>query len=187
MKLNELKDNPGARKVRKLLGRGIGSGKGKTAGKGVKGQKARTGVAIKGFEGGQMPLYRRMPKRGFNNHSAWNYAIVTLEMVQTALDNKALSAAKPVDAAALVAAKVISRFNDGVRLVNTGALKTKVNFVVTGATKGAIAAVEKAGGKVDILPPKENKLLKGKQPKKIAIVAAAKAAKAAKIAKATAK
>ncbi len=177
MKLNQLRDNPGARKTPTTVGRGIGSGKGKTSGRGVKGQKARTGVALKGFEGGQMPLYRRMPKRGFKNHTAKDFAQITFDMVQTALDNKELSAAKTIDAAALVAAGVISRAKDGIRLVNTGDLKTKVNFVVTGATKGAIAAVEKAGGKVEILPVKENKLLKGKLPKK-AQRAAAAAAKA---------
>ena len=174
MKLNELKDNPGARKVRKLLGRGIGSTKGKTAGKGVKGQKARTGVALKGFEGGQMPLFRRMPKRGFNNFSAKQYTEVTLESIQVALDNKSLSASKPVDEAALVAAGVIPRSVDGVRLLNTGVLTTKVTIVVTGATKGAIAAVEKAGSKVEILPAKVNKLLKaGKTPKREAAKEAA--------------
>lgn len=165
MKLNQLRDNPGARKTRITVGRGIGSGKGKTAGRGVKGQKARTGVAIKGFEGGQMPLYRRMPKRGFNNVNTKKYAEVTLETIQGAIDSKKLSAAKPIDAAALREAGLISRSNDGVRLLNTGALKTKVTVIVTGATKGAVAAVEKAGGKVDVLPAKVNKLLKGKLPK----------------------
>ncbi len=162
MKLNQLKDNRGARQTRILVGRGIGSGKGKTGGRGVKGQKARTGVAIKGFEGGQSPLIRRMPKRGFNNYTGKVYAEVTLEMVQTAIDSKRLSAAKPVDAAALKEAGVIARAGDGVRLLNTGALKTKVTIIVTGATKGAVAAVEKAGGKVEVLPAKVNKLLKKK-------------------------
>lgn len=177
MKLNQLRDNPGARKRRLTVGRGIGSGKGKTAGRGVKGQKARTGVAIKGFEGGQMPLIRRMPKRGFKNFTANKFAEVTLENIQVAIDNKSISAAKPIDAKTLVEAGVIARAGDGIRLLNTGALKTKVTVVVTGATKGAIAAVEKAGGKVEILPAKVNKLLKpGKTPKRVA----AKEAKAAK-------
>lgn len=162
MKLNQLKDNRGARQTRILVGRGIGSGKGKTGGRGVKGQKARTGVAIKGFEGGQSPLIRRMPKRGFKNYMGKVYAEVTLEMIQVAIDSKRLSAAKPVDAAALKEAGVIARPADGVRLLNTGILKTKATIVVTGATKGAVAAVEKAGGKVEVLPAKINKLLKKK-------------------------
>ena len=163
MKLNQLRDNPGARQTRILVGRGIGSGKGKTGGRGVKGQKARTGVAIKGFEGGQMPLYRRMPKRGFKNFTGKCFAEVTLEMIQGAIDSKRLSATKPIDAAALKEAGVIARKGDGVRLLNTGVLKTKATIVVTGATKGAVAAVEKAGGKVEILPAKVNKLLKVKK------------------------
>jgi large subunit ribosomal protein L15 len=162
MKLNQLRDNPGARKSGICVGRGIGCGKGKTCGRGVKGQKARTGVALKGFEGGQMPLYRRMPKRGFKNYTGKDYAEVTLEIIQTALDNKQISATKPVDAAALVEAGVIKPRASGIRLLNTGALKTKVTIVVAGATKPAIAAVEKAGGKVEVLPAKENKLLKKK-------------------------
>ncbi len=160
MKLNQLKDNAGARKGRKLLGRGIGSGKGKTSGRGVKGQKARTGVAIKGFEGGQSPLLRRMPKRGFNNFTATKYTELTLKMIQTAIDNKSLDASKAIDGKVLVAAGVIARVQDGVRLINTGTLKGKVTLTVTAATKGAIAAVEKAGGKVEVLPAKVNKLLK---------------------------
>jgi large subunit ribosomal protein L15 len=166
MKLNQLKDNRGARARATLVGRGIGSGKGKTGGRGVKGQKARTGVAIKGFEGGQSPLIRRMPKRGFKNYTSKVFAEVTLEILQDAFDSKKLSATKPVDAAALVAAKIIQRPEDGVRLLNTGILKTKATIVVTHATKGAIAAVEKAGGKVEVLPAKVNKLLKGKLGKK---------------------
>ncbi len=183
MKLNQLKDNTGSRQTRKLLGRGIGSGKGKTSGRGVKGQKARTGVAIKGFEGGQSPLLRRMPKRGFNNFMAKNYAEVTLKMLQTAIDNKSLSAAKSIDAATLRAAGLIARMHDGVRLINTGALKTKVTLVVTVATKGAIAAVEKAGGKVEILPAKTNKLIKAGKPLKRTIAREAAIAKAASRAK----
>lgn len=180
MKLNQLKDNAGARQTRKLLGRGIGSGKGKTSGKGVKGQKARTGVSIKGFEGGQSSLLRRMPKRGFKNFSGKRYTEVSLKTLQIALDNKSLSASKAVDAATLKQAGVISAVGDGIRLIAGGALKAKLNITVTGATKGAIAAVEKAGGKVEILPAKVNKLLKaGKTPKRLAAKQAA-AAKAGK-------
>jgi large subunit ribosomal protein L15 len=163
MKLNQLRDNPGARQKATLVGRGIGSGKGKTAGRGVKGQKARTGVAIKGFEGGQSPLIRRMPKRGFTNFNEKCYAVITLEILQDAFDSKKLSAAKPVDAKALIEAGVISSVLDGVRLLNTGVLKTKATLVVTYATKGAIAAVEKMGGKIEVLPAKVNKLLKPKK------------------------
>jgi large subunit ribosomal protein L15 len=166
MKLNQIKDNPGARKRAKLLGRGIGSGKGKTSGRGVKGQKARTGVAIKGFEGGQMPLMRRMPKRGFNNLNAKTYAIVNLSCIQKGLDSKKLSAAKPVDVAALIDAGILSKKLDGLNLLGKGELKTKVTIVATRASAAAVAAVEKAGGKVELLPAKENKLLKGKLPKK---------------------
>lgn len=165
MKLNQLKDNRGARQRPTIVGRGIGSTKGKTCGRGVKGQKARTGVAIKGFEGGQTPLIRRIPKRGFKNSAAGCYAEVTLEMIQDAIDSKRLSAAKAVDAAALIEAGIVSCLGDGVRLLGTGALKTKANLVVTHATKGAISAVEKAGGKVEILPAKVNKLLKVKAAK----------------------
>lgn len=184
MKLNQLRDNPGARKRAMTVGRGIGSGKGKTSGRGVKGQKARTGVAIKGFEGGQSPLLRRMPKRGFKNFTAKNYAELTLKMLQTAIDNKSLDVSKAVDGKALVAAGVIARVQDGVRLLNTGTLKGKVNLTVASATKSAIAAVEKAGGKVDVLPAKVNKLLKpGKtykrQAKRDAAVAKAESRKKA--------
>lgn len=165
MKLNELKDNQGARKRATLLGRGIGSGKGKTAGRGHKGQKARTGVAIKGFEGGQMPLIRRMPKRGFTNRYSKKYAVVNLETLQRAFDSKKLSAAKPIDAAVLIEAGIIYKVGDGLSLLAKGELKTKVNITVTRASAAAIKAVEKAGGKVDVLPPKVNKLLKDKKKK----------------------
>ncbi len=166
MKLNQLRDNPGARKRATLLGRGIGSGKGKTSGRGVKGQKARTGVAIKGFEGGQMPLMRRMPKRGFNNVNAKNFAIINLSCIQKGIDSKKLSASKTVDLAALIEAGILSKEQDGLNLLGKGELKTKVTIVATRASKAAVAAVEKAGGKVELLPVKENKLLKGKLPKK---------------------
>lgn len=166
MKLNQIKDNPGARHTRILVGRGIGSGKGKTGGRGVKGQKARTGVAIKGFEGGQSPLLRRMPKRGFNNFEHANhYAVVTLGIIQSAIDGKKLKGDK-IDVQALVDAGVIARKEDGLKLVGSTGLKSKATIVVTKATKGAIEAVEKAGGKVEVLPAKVNKLLKPKKDKK---------------------
>lgn len=167
MKLNQLRDNPGARKAPICVGRGIGCGKGKTSGRGVKGQKARSGVAIKGFEGGQTPLLRRMPKRGFTNIHSMKYAAVNLDDIQEAIDSKKISASKPVTADVLVEAGIIRHAGDGLRLLGgRGALKSKVDFVVTGASAGAVKAVEKAGGKVDILPAKVNKLLKGKLPKK---------------------
>ena len=151
MKLNELADKAGATKDRMRVGRGIGSGKGKTAGRGVKGQKARTGVAIKGFEGGQMPLHRRLPKRGFNNIFAKDYNVVGLDRVQTAIDAGVLSASAAVTAAALKEAGVIRRVKDGVRLLANGAIKAAVKFEVEGASKPAVEAVEKAGGSVTIV------------------------------------
>ena len=154
MKLNEIADKPGATKDRIRVGRGIGSGKGKTGGRGVKGQKARTGVAIKGFEGGQMPLHRRLPKRGFTNIFAKDFAEVGLDKVQTAIDAGKLDAKAPVTAAALKAAGVIRRELDGVRLLANGELKAAVAFEVAGASAGAKAAVEKAGGSVKILEAK---------------------------------
>ena len=154
MKLNEIADKPGATKDRIRVGRGIGSGKGKTGGRGVKGQKARTGVAIKGFEGGQMPLHRRLPKRGFTNIFAKDFAEVGLDKVQTAIDTGKLDAKAPVTAAALKAAGVIRRELDGVRLLANGELKAAVAFEVAGASAGAKAAVEKAGGSVKILEAK---------------------------------
>ncbi|MFH1158955.1 MAG: 50S ribosomal protein L15 [Pseudomonadota bacterium] len=167
MKLNQLKDNPGARKSRMCVGRGIGCGKGKTCGRGVKGQKARSGVAIKGFEGGQMSLLRRMPKRGFTNFAARSYAVVNLDAIQEAIDSGKISAANPIDANSLVEAGVVRRAGDGLRLLaGRSDLKAKATFIVTGVSTGAAKAVEKAGGKVEILPAKVNKLLKGKLPKK---------------------
>lgn len=154
MKLNELADNPGARKARKRVGRGIGSGLGKTAGRGHKGQKSRSGVAIKGFEGGQMPLYRRLPKRGFNNRSAKTYALINLGRLQTAIDAGKLDAKAEITPDALLAAGVIGRLKDGVRLVSDGELSQPITISVHGASKPAIAAVEKSGGKVDIIDVK---------------------------------
>ena len=151
MKLNDIRDNPGARKSRIRVGRGIGSGKGKTGGRGQKGQKSRSGVAIKGFEGGQMPLHMRLPKRGFNNPFAKDYAEVNLGHVQKLLDSGKLDAKAVVDQAALQAAGVARGGKNGVRLLGKGELTTKVSFKVAGASKGAIAAVEKAGGSVEVI------------------------------------
>ena len=150
MKLNQLSDNPGARKSRIRVGRGIGSGKGKTGGRGGKGQTARTGVAINGFEGGQMPLYRRLPKRGFNNIFAKSFNVVSLARVQQAVDAKKLDAKATVDAEALIKAGVIRRAKDGVRLLADGDLKAKLSFDIAGASKAAIEKVEKAGGSVKL-------------------------------------
>ncbi|PTV72266.1 50S ribosomal protein L15 [Agrobacterium pusense] len=151
MKLNEIRDNEGASKDRIRVGRGIGSGKGKTGGRGVKGQKARSGVAINGFEGGQMPIYRRLPKRGFNNIFASEYVVVSLGRIQTAIDAKKLDASATIDAAALKAAGVIRRAKDGVRILADGELKAKVAFEVAGASKPAIEKIEKAGGSIKLL------------------------------------
>ncbi|POF31550.1 50S ribosomal protein L15 [Roseibium marinum] len=151
MKLNELRDNEGAAKDRTRVGRGIGSGKGKTGGRGVKGQKSRSGVAIKGFEGGQMPLHRRLPKRGFTNIFAKDYTTVSVGRVQKAIDAGKLNASETVTVKALQAAGVVKRIRDGVRLVANGELTAAVTFEVAGASKGAVAAIEKAGGKVAVL------------------------------------
>ena len=154
MKLTEIADNPGARKSRRRVGRGIGSGKGKTAGRGVKGQKARTGVAVKGFEGGQMPLHRRLPKRGFKNIFAKDFNEVNLGRIQQAIDAGKLDPAAPIDVTALVKAGVLRRAKDGVRVLGDGEIKAKVALTVYGASKSAAAAVEKAGGSITILAPK---------------------------------
>jgi large subunit ribosomal protein L15 len=148
MKLNEIRDNEGAHKKRMRVGRGPGSGKGKTAGRGVKGQKSRSGVAIGGFEGGQMPLYMRMPKRGFNNPNALKLAEVNLWRLQDAIDAKKLDIKNEIKGDALVAAGVIRRVKDGVRLLGTGEIKGKLNLVVWSASAGAIKAIEAAGGTV---------------------------------------
>jgi large subunit ribosomal protein L15 len=153
MKLNEIRDNPGATKPRMRVGRGIGSGKGKTAGRGVKGQKARAGVAVKGFEGGQMPLHRRLPKRGFWNPFRTHYVAVNLDRVQAAIDAGKLDGKAPVTAEALVAAGVVRRPKDGIKLLGSGELKAKLSFEIAAASKGAVEAVEKAGGKVTLLAP----------------------------------
>ncbi len=155
MKLNELRDNPGARKQRMRVGRGLGSGKGKTAGRGYKGQKSRTGVALKGFEGGQMPLYRRLPKRGFNNaRFKKRYALVNLGRLQAAIDAGRLDAARPIDVATLQAARLIDKPLDGVRLLAKGEITAMVDITVTGASQAAVAAVERAGGRVTVTAPR---------------------------------
>jgi large subunit ribosomal protein L15 len=153
MKLHELSDRPGARKKRSRIGRGIGSGTGKTGGRGGKGQTARSGVRIKGFEGGQMPLHRRLPKRGFNNIFRLEFAEVNLDRIQGAIDAKTLDAQGTINAESLVKARVLRRSKDGVRLLGRGEIKAKLNIEVHGASKSAIAAVEKAGGTVKILAP----------------------------------
>ena len=151
MKLNDISDNAGAKKARIRVGRGIGSGKGKTGGRGVKGQKARTGVAVKGFEGGQMPLYRRLPKRGFWNPFAKDYNEVNLGRIQEAVEAKKLDVSSPVTVETLVAAGVVSKPRDGVKILGSGELKAKLAFEVAGASKSARAAIEAAGGTVTIL------------------------------------
>ncbi len=149
MKLNELRDNPGARKSRIRVGRGIGSGKGKTGGRGVKGQKSRTGVALRGFEGGQMPLYMRLPKRGFNNTAfRTEYAVVNLGRLQQAIEAGRIDAGRPIDAEALVAGGLVSKTLDGIRLLAKGELTAKVEIHVHSASAAAVAAVEKAGGTI---------------------------------------
>ena len=153
MKLNEIADKEGATKDRMRVGRGIGSGKGKTAGRGVKGQKSRTGVAVKGFEGGQMPLHRRLPKRGFTNIFAKDYNEVGLGTIQAAIDAGRLDAGATVTAASLKAAGLIRREKDGVRLLANGEITAAVKFAVAGGSRAAIAAVEKAGGSVQVLKP----------------------------------
>jgi large subunit ribosomal protein L15 len=149
MKLNEIRDHPGAHYRAKRVGRGIGSGKGKTAARGGKGQTARTGVALNGFEGGQTPLHRRLPKRGFGNSMfRKDFKVVNIGRLQTALDDGKLKAERTLDAAALVACGLLRRLGDGVRLLAKGELRTAITIEVAGASKAAIAAVENAGGKV---------------------------------------
>src|SRR6201986_3799899 len=155
MKLSDIADNAGSRKKRMRVGRGIGSGKGKTSGRGGKGQTARSGVRIKGFEGGQMPLHRRLPKRGFNNIFRIEYAEVNLDRLQQAIDAKTLDAGAVINAESLVKSGVLRRAKGGIRLLGRGAIKAKINVEVHGASKSAVAAVEKAGGTVKILAPVE--------------------------------
>jgi large subunit ribosomal protein L15 len=156
MKLTEIADNPGAHRNRTRIGRGIGSGKGKTGGRGGKGQTARSGVRIKGFEGGQMPMHRRLPKRGFKNVKfALRLNEVNLDRVQSAIDAGKLDPNATIDSEALVKAGVLRRAHHGVRLLGGGELKAKVNFSVYGASKSAISAVEQVGGSVQVLAPKQ--------------------------------
>jgi large subunit ribosomal protein L15 len=151
MKLNDIRDNEGATKDRMRVGRGIGSGKGKTAGRGVKGQKARTGVSIKGFEGGQMPLHRRLPKRGFTPPNARDLNEVNLGRIQEAVAAGKLEQGAPITVASLVAAGVVSKPRDGVKILGVGELTAKLSFEVSGASQSARAAIERAGGSVTIL------------------------------------
>jgi large subunit ribosomal protein L15 len=151
VRLNEIRDNEGATKNRMRVGRGIGSGKGKTGGRGVKGQKARTGVAIKGFEGGQMPLHRRLPKRGFTPPNAKHYNEVNLGRIQAAVDAGKLATDAPVTVESLVAAGVLSKPRDGVRILGGGELKAKLSFQVAGTSKSAAEAIERSGGSLAVL------------------------------------
>ena len=153
MKLNELRDNPGATKTKKRIGRGPGSGKGKTGGRGIKGQKSRSGVALNGYEGGQMPLYMRLPKRGFNKPNRKKFAVVNLGLIQKFIDEKKLDAKKDIDEDALVASGLVRRKLDGVRILSKGEISAKVTLNVTGASKSAVEAVEKAGGKLTVAAP----------------------------------
>jgi large subunit ribosomal protein L15 len=154
MRLNELSDNPGATKKRKRVGRGPGSGTGKTAGRGMKGQKSRSGVAIKGFEGGQMPLHRRLPKRGFNNINTKRHAVVNLGNIQAFIDAGKLDAKATIDEAALLNSGLVRRVRDGVRILGRGEVTSKgLNIVVTGASKSAVEAVAAAGGTLTVEAP----------------------------------
>lgn len=156
MKLNELHDNPGASKKRKRIGRGPGSGTGKMGGRGIKGQKSRSGVAIKGFEGGQMPIHMRMPKRGFNKPNRLQFAVINLGNIQAFIDAGKLDAKAPIDEAALLASGLIRRIRDGVRVLGKGELTSKgVTITVTGASKSAVEAVSAAGGTLTVTKPAE--------------------------------
>ncbi len=179
MRLNELRDNPGSSKTRKRVGRGIGSGKGKTAGRGVKGQKSRSGVAIKGFEGGQMPIHMRLPKRGFNNILRKTYVEVNVGDIQAAMDTGKLTAGVVIDAETLVASGVLRRARDGVRLLANGEIKAAVKLEVSGVSAAARQAVEAAGGSVTVLQPRG---AKAGEPVKEGKRAAAKATAKAKAA-----
>lgn len=166
MKLNEIRDNKGARKGLMRVARGVGSGKGRTGGRGIKGQKSRTGVAVNGFEGGQMPIYRRLPKRGFNNPFKLKFAEVNLSTLQNAIDSKVLDASKEIDGVALMEAGVIKTMKDGVRLLGKGTLTAKVTVNVAGASEAAQKAVEAAGGKVVLSPKQPTVLVKGQKTSK---------------------
>ena len=155
MKLNELRDNPGAAKDRKRVARGPGSGKGKTAGRGIKGQKSRSGVAINAYEGGQMPLYMRLPKRGFTKPNRKEFAVINLGLLQRFVDAGKIDATAEIDETALVASGLVRRKRDGVRLLSKGALTSALNLRLTGASASAVAAVEQAGGSVVLTAPAE--------------------------------
>ncbi|GAB5376709.1 MAG: 50S ribosomal protein L15 [Acuticoccus sp.] len=161
MKLSDLRDNPGAVKSRKRVGRGIGSGTGKTGGRGVKGQKSRSGVAINGYEGGQMPIHMRLPKRGFNNPFAKKLNIVSLGRLQLAIDAGKLSADGTVTVAEMVSAGILRRAKDGVRVLSDGELKAPLKLSVWGASKAAVEAVEKAGGSIEVLAPQKSETAEG--------------------------
>ena len=154
MKLHELSDNEGAAKKRMRVGRGPGSGKGKMGGRGIKGQKSRSGVSINGYEGGQMPIYQRLPKRGFNKPNRKSFAVVNLGLIQKFIDAKKLDAGNTIDAGALVASGLVRRELDGIRVLAKGDITSKIDLNVAGASKSAIEAVEKAGGKVTVTAPK---------------------------------
>ncbi|SLN38384.1 50S ribosomal protein L15 [Pseudoruegeria aquimaris] len=153
MKLNELRDNPGAAPKRMRVGRGPGSGKGKTAGRGIKGQKSRSGVAIKGYEGGQMPLYQRLPKRGFNKPNAKKFAVINLGLIQKFVEAGKLDASAPITEDVLVASGLVRRKLDGVRVLAKGEITSKLDITVTGASKAAVDAVAKAGGSLTVTTP----------------------------------
>ncbi len=153
MKLNELRDNAGATKKAKRVGRGPGSGLGKMGGRGIKGQKSRSGVAIKGYEGGQMPLYQRLPKRGFNKPNRKEFSVVNLGLIQKFIDAGKIDAKQDITEDALVASGLIRRKRDGIRVLSKGELTSKATIIVTGASKGAVEAVEKAGGKLTVTAP----------------------------------
>ncbi|WP_145104748.1 50S ribosomal protein L15 [Cereibacter sediminicola] len=153
MKLNELRDNEGAARKKKRVARGPGSGKGKTAGRGIKGQKSRSGVALNGYEGGQMPLYRRLPKRGFSKPNRKEYAVVNLGLIQKFVDAGKLDASQPIDENAIVAAGVTSHKRDGIRVLAKGEITAKLTLTVSGASKSAVEAIEKAGGSITLTAP----------------------------------
>ena len=166
MKLNEIRDNKGARKGKMRVGRGVGSGKGRTGGRGFKGQKARTGVAVNGFEGGQMPIYRRLPKRGFNNIFRLDFVEINLGRLQKAIDDKVLDASKEINGVSLMEAGLIKNIKDGVRLLGTGKFTAKATIKVAGASEAAQKAVAAAGGEVILDPKKPTVLVKGEKTSK---------------------
>ena len=166
MKLNELSDKPGARKARTRVGRGIGSGHGKTAGRGMNGQKSRSGVSLKGFEGGQMPIHRRLPKRGFTNIHGARFSEIGLNALQQAIDKKMLDASKPVTEAVLKNSGLITHLRDGVRVLGNGEIKAKLTLEVAGATASAVAAIEAAGGTLTLTRPKRESPETGDKGKK---------------------